>query len=116
MRRVVSVALLLVLVICTFTGCSDDSVDNYTGIGKSRALEIGKQEMVNHFCLEENVSRLRCIYGTEDVTRESDGDWKVHLLGHYCPVDAYGTLGAETRFAYTVHIDSTGEVLATFEY
>lgn len=121
MRRIISLVLTIFVLCFSLMGCSgsDTNVTEnniFTGISREEALEIGKQEAVDHFCLEENVSKLKMIYGTEDVTREDDGDWKVHLLGYYYPVDAYGTIGDKTRFAFTVHMDKTGDVGATFEY
>ena len=121
MKKFGCMLLLVVMIFCVFGGCSANK--NYVNdtnvslsIPREEALEIGKQEAVNHFCLEENVSKLKMVYGTEDVTKEDDGGWKVHLLGHYYPVDAYGMVGENTRFAFTVHIDKSGDVVTTFEY
>lgn len=121
MKRIISLVLTIFVFCFSLMGCSNSDTnmtenDVFTGISREEALEIGKQKTVDHFCLEENVSKLRMIYGTEDVTREDDGGWKVHLLGYYYPVDAYGAIGDKTRFAFTVHMDKTGDVSSTFEY
>lgn len=121
MKRIITLIFTICVFCFTLLGCSNNnSYNNDTHISLSitrdEALKIGKQEAVNHFCLEENVNKMQMIYGTENVTREDDGGWKVHLLGHYYPVDAYGTIRDKTRFAFTVHMDETGNVETTFEY
>ena len=121
MKKLICVILIVFTVSLIFAGCSSNNGyatygDNNIGITGEDALEIGKQEAVNHFCFKENVAKINISYGTEDVTRESDGRWKVHLLGYYYPVDDYGKYREEVQFAFTVHIDELGNVTTTFEY
>ena len=114
MKKALLIILSLAMVLC-FVACgTNDSntntntnsvyVPSETGLSKEEALEEAKQEVVNKICQANNVHRITISYGTEEIYKDSFGDWRVELKGTYRTVNDYGETdysGDRKNFSYS---------------
>ena len=131
-----SLILLLVLALCfSCVGCAGGNTqkDNYdqdiaSSDGKSEiplsreeALAAAKQECVNFCCEEKDVSRIKIVYGTENISKmpSDDNCWKVELKGYFYTVNSYGETDYDKNyFNYNCNVERSwsGYGYDIFEY